>query len=75
MATSGIDRKLKIWDLRMYKEVQCCGIGIGAGSLSFSQRGLPAAGLGNIVEVSNTLCSQTDILTYNLQNSLKSLNV
>ena len=57
MATSGIDRKLKIWDLRMYKEVQSCGIGVGAGALSFSQRGLLAAGLGNIVEVGNAIIS------------------
>ncbi len=51
MATSGVDRKLKIWDLRTYKELRCYKLGAGPGHLSFSQRGLLAAGIGNVVEV------------------------
>ena len=51
MATSGVDRKLKVWDLRMYKELHSYKVSAGAGHLSFSQRGLLAASMGNIVEV------------------------
>lgn len=51
MATSGLDRKLKIWDLRTYKMLHSYGLSVGAGQLSFSQRGLLAAGLTNVVEV------------------------
>merc|ERR1712038_1061412 len=49
MATSGIDRTLKIWDLRTYKTLQTYRIGAGASQLAFSQRGLIAASKGNIV--------------------------
>ncbi|CAH1787344.1 unnamed protein product [Owenia fusiformis] len=56
MATSGVDRKLKIWDLRMYKSVHEYRIGGGAGQLSFSQRGLLAAGIGSVVEVYQDPC-------------------
>ena len=51
MATSGIDRTLKIWDLRTYKTLQSYRLGAGAGHLAFSQTGLLAAGVGNIVQV------------------------
>lgn len=51
MATSGIDRSLKIWDLRTYKLLHSYRVAAGAGTLAFSQRGLLAAGIGNTVEV------------------------
>ncbi|ELU16393.1 hypothetical protein CAPTEDRAFT_182026 [Capitella teleta] len=51
MATAGIDRTLKIWDLRTYKALHSYKVSAGPGSLAFSQRGLLAAGMGNIVEV------------------------
>lgn len=51
MATSGIDRTLKIWDLRTYKMLQSYKLPSGAGQLAFSQRGLLASSLGNIVQV------------------------
>lgn len=51
MASSGLDRKLTIFDLRNYKPVTSCGIPLGAGTLCHSQRGLLAAGTGNIVQV------------------------
>ena len=51
MATSGGDRKIKIWDLRTYRELYCYKVGAGAGQLAFSQTGLLGAGMGNIVEV------------------------
>ena len=54
MATSGGDRKIKIWDLRTYRELYCYKVGAGPGQLAFSQTGLLGAGMGNIVEVKRT---------------------
>ena len=54
MATSGVDRKIKIWDLRTYRELYSYRVGAGPGQLTFSQRGLLAAGMGNFVEVRRT---------------------
>ena len=51
LASSGADRKLKIYDLRTYGELHCHRLSAGAGRLDFSQRGLLAATLGNTVEV------------------------
>jgi len=51
MATSGMDRRLNIWDLRTYKRLQEYRMRQGAGHLAFSQSGLLAASQGNIVEV------------------------
>ncbi|CAN6894290.1 unnamed protein product [Brassica oleracea] len=50
MATSGKERKLKIWDLRKFEEVQTIH-GFHAKTLSFSQKGLLAAGTGSFVQV------------------------
>ena len=55
MATSGVDRKIKIWDLRTYKELYRYKVGAGPGHLSFSQTGLLGAGMGNIVEVNSQI--------------------
>ena len=56
MATSGIDRTLKIWDLRTMKMLHGYRVGMGAGQMSFSQRGILAAGMGSVVEVSGGNC-------------------
>ncbi|CAH2071563.1 unnamed protein product [Thlaspi arvense] len=50
MATSGKERKIKIWDLRKYEEIQTIH-GFHAKTLSFSQKGLLAAGTGSFVQV------------------------
>ncbi|XP_033119213.1 WD repeat-containing protein 46-like isoform X2 [Anneissia japonica] len=57
MATSGQDRILKIFDIRTYKPLQAYKIGLGASELSFSQRGLLAAAVGNVVEVYKDCCT------------------
>lgn len=71
MATSGLDRKLKIWDLRTYKMLHSYGLSMGASELSFSQRGLLAAGLNNIVEIYKdvTTASVTPYLCHKLKKS------
>ncbi|XP_040298555.1 WD repeat-containing protein 46 isoform X2 [Bufo bufo] len=51
MASSGTDRKLTIFDLRTYRPLTSCLLPLGAGSLCHSQRGLLAAGVGNVVQV------------------------
>ena len=51
MATSSIDRTLKIWDLRTYKTLQSYKLGACASQLAFSHTGLLAAGVGDIVQV------------------------
>ncbi|XP_069602384.1 WD repeat-containing protein 46 isoform X2 [Ranitomeya imitator] len=51
MASSGTDRKMTIYDLRTYRPLQSCLLPLGAGSLCHSQRGLLAAGVGNVVQV------------------------
>lgn len=51
MATSGVDRKMKIWDIRKFEMVHSYQIGCGAGHMVFSQTGALGLGKGNIVEV------------------------
>ncbi|XP_046339144.2 WD repeat-containing protein 46-like [Haliotis rufescens] len=58
MASSGIDGKMKIWDLRMYRMLQSYKLQTGAGSLAFSQQGMIAAGTGNVVQVFKDCCQQ-----------------
>lgn len=66
MCTSGIDRTMKIWDLRNFKMLQSYKIGMGASNVAFSQTNLLAASKGNIVEVSKILnyCHLTLFIIY-----------
>ncbi|XP_019059597.1 PREDICTED: probable U3 small nucleolar RNA-associated protein 7 [Tarenaya hassleriana] len=50
MATSGKERKIKIWDLRKFEVVQTIS-GFHAKTLNFSQKGLLAAGTGSFLQV------------------------
>nr|XP_033781384.1 WD repeat-containing protein 46 isoform X2 [Geotrypetes seraphini] len=51
MITSGLDRKLKVYDVRMYRLLHSYVIPFGASHLSFSQKSLLAAGCGDTVQV------------------------
>ncbi|XP_047590008.1 WD repeat-containing protein 46 [Lutra lutra] len=52
MATSGLDHQLKIFDLRgMFQPLSARTLPQGAGHLDFSQRGLLAAGMGDVVNI------------------------
>ncbi|XP_071801836.1 WD repeat-containing protein 46-like [Asterias amurensis] len=64
MATASTDRQLKIFDVRTFKPLQVYRVSHGAGELSFSQRGLLAAGLGNVVEVYKDCCVKTQNKPY-----------
>uniref|UniRef100_A0A7S4KP52 BING4 C-terminal domain-containing protein n=1 Tax=Paramoeba aestuarina TaxID=180227 RepID=A0A7S4KP52_9EUKA len=51
MATSGLDGKLKIWDLRMYKALSETSFVHPAHTLAFSQRKMLATGHGPLVQI------------------------
>ncbi|XP_053152905.1 WD repeat-containing protein 46 isoform X2 [Hemicordylus capensis] len=51
MATSGLDRKLHIYDLRSYRRLHSLLLPTGAGHLDFSQRGLLGAACQEVVQV------------------------
>ncbi|XP_064649385.1 WD repeat-containing protein 46-like [Lineus longissimus] len=71
MATSGVDRTIKIWDLRMLKMLQSYKVHAGASSLSFSQTGLLGAGIGSVVQVFRDCCTRTATSPY-MQHQLAS---
>ncbi|KAM6993447.1 WD repeat-containing protein 46, partial [Passerculus sandwichensis] len=51
MATAGLDRKIRIFDLRTFGVLQEWGVPIGASQLDFSQRGLLAAACGDLLQI------------------------
>uniref|UniRef100_A0A3B4DI96 WD repeat-containing protein 46 n=2 Tax=Pygocentrus nattereri TaxID=42514 RepID=A0A3B4DI96_PYGNA len=51
MVTSGLDRKLKVYDIRAFKPLNSYFLPAGASCLSLSQRGLLSASTGDIVQV------------------------
>ncbi|XP_017514430.3 WD repeat-containing protein 46 [Manis javanica] len=52
MATSGLDHQLKVFDLRgTFQPLSARTLPQGAGHLAFSQRGLLAAGVGDVVNI------------------------
>lgn len=51
MVTSGMDKKLKVYDVRTFKLLKSYFLPAGASCLSLSQRGLLSAATGDIVQV------------------------
>ncbi|XP_074021186.1 LOW QUALITY PROTEIN: WD repeat-containing protein 46 [Numenius arquata] len=51
MATAGLDRKLRVFDLRTWRALQELVLPQGAGHLAFSQRGLLATACGDLLQV------------------------
>ncbi|XP_038578206.1 WD repeat-containing protein 46 [Micropterus salmoides] len=51
MVTSGMDKKLMVYDIRSFKPLQSYFLPAGASCLSLSQRGLLSAATGDIVQV------------------------
>ncbi|XP_017265224.1 WD repeat-containing protein 46 [Kryptolebias marmoratus] len=51
MVTSGMDKKLKVFDIRAFKPLKSYFLPAGASCLSLSQRGLLSAATGDIVQV------------------------
>ncbi|KAJ8370890.1 hypothetical protein SKAU_G00109180 [Synaphobranchus kaupii] len=56
MVTSGLDRKLKVFDVRTFQPLKSYFLPAGASCLSLSQRGLLCASTGNIVQVYRDVC-------------------
>ncbi|VDK87793.1 unnamed protein product [Litomosoides sigmodontis] len=53
MATTGLDQKLRIWDVRNYKQLYAYTLPFGLGEISFSQRYAVACSIGNQIQVLN----------------------
>ena len=51
MVTSGMDKKLKLYDIRAFRPLKSYFLPAGASCLSLSQRGLLSAATGDIVQV------------------------
>lgn len=51
MVTSGTDSKMRVWDLRTYKQLYEYFNPLVATSMSISQKGLLAVSFGNVVEI------------------------
>ncbi|XP_065127426.1 WD repeat-containing protein 46 [Paramisgurnus dabryanus] len=51
MVTSGLDRKLKVYDIRAFKPLHSYFLPAGASCLSLSQKGLLSAATGDVVQV------------------------
>lgn len=51
MVTSGMDKKMKVFDVRAFKPLRSYFLPAGASCLSLSQRGLLSAATGDIVQV------------------------
>lgn len=51
MVTSGMDKKLKVYDIRAFKPLRSYFLPAGASCLSLSQRGLLSAATGDVVQV------------------------
>ncbi|XP_069695738.1 WD repeat-containing protein 46 isoform X3 [Periplaneta americana] len=65
MATSSVDRSLKIWDVRNLEgPLQEYKLHAVASNLAFSQRGLLAVGMGNVVEVYRDCCVKPAVRPY-----------
>lgn len=62
MATSGKERKIKIWDLRKFEVLQT--FPGHANTLDFSQKGLLAAGTGSFVQVLGDFSGSTNYSKY-----------
>ncbi|XP_073141062.1 probable U3 small nucleolar RNA-associated protein 7 [Henckelia pumila] len=62
MATSGMERKIKIWDLRKYEVLQT--IPFQAKTLDFSQKGLLAAATGSFVQILGDFSGSQDYSRY-----------
>lgn len=51
MATVGLDRRLRLWDLRTYGALQGLTLPLGGAHLCYSQRGLLGVTCGDVVQV------------------------
>ncbi|CAH0720636.1 unnamed protein product, partial [Brenthis ino] len=75
MATSGVDRSLKIWDIRnLDGPIQHYKLRSAPVDLEFSQKDMLAVGLGETIEIYSNCCSQTADKPYLRHRMGKSIN-
>ncbi|GBP14118.1 WD repeat-containing protein 46 [Eumeta japonica] len=75
MATTGVDRSMKIWDIRnLDGPLQDYKMKIAAQEINFSQKEMLAVGLGNIIEVYNDCCSKPATSPYMRHIMSKNVN-
>ncbi|CAB3251804.1 unnamed protein product [Arctia plantaginis] len=75
MATSGVDRSMKIWDIRnLDGPVQDYRLRSAPVYLEFSQKDMLAVGLDDVVEIYNNCCSQTTEKPYLRHRMGKTIN-
>ncbi|XP_072943742.1 WD repeat-containing protein 46 [Epargyreus clarus] len=75
MATSGVDRSMKIWDIRnLDGPIQDYRLRSAPVDLEFSQKDMLAVGLGEVVEIYNNCCSQTADRPYLRHRMSKSIS-
>ncbi|XP_013190083.1 WD repeat-containing protein 46 [Amyelois transitella] len=75
MATSGVDRSMKVWDIRnLDGPLQDYRLRSAPVELDFSQKDMLAVGLGEVVEVYQDCCSRTADRPYLRHRMSKSIN-
>ncbi|CAH0406608.1 unnamed protein product [Chilo suppressalis] len=75
MATSGVDRSMKIWDIRnLDGPIQDYRLRSAPVDLQFSQKDMLAVGLGEVVEIYSNCCTQTVDRPYLRHRMAKSIN-
>lgn len=73
MATAGMERKLKLWDLRKFGEIQT--LPFHAKTLDFSQKGLLAAATGSFVQVFGDLSDSQSYSRYMSHSMVKGYQI
>ncbi|GMR47949.1 hypothetical protein PMAYCL1PPCAC_18144, partial [Pristionchus mayeri] len=62
MYSTAVDQKLRVWDLRMHRQLHSYSLPHGLNEVAVSQKGLVACGIGNTVQifkdVSTGICAQ-----------------
>ncbi|CAI4228374.1 unnamed protein product [Auanema sp. JU1783] len=53
MYTTGLDRRLRVWDVRMYRQLHAYSLPFGLSHVTVSQRNVVACAIGNTVQVFN----------------------
>ncbi|KAK6747570.1 hypothetical protein RB195_000643 [Necator americanus] len=51
MVTTGLDRKCRVWDVRMYKQLHAYSLAFGLSHVAVSQRMAVACAIGNTVQI------------------------
>lgn len=75
MATSGVERSMKIWDIRnLDGPLQDYRLRSAPVHLEFSQKNMLAVGLDEVVEIYNNCCSQTTEKPYLRHRMAKTIN-